>query len=260
MITPMTFAASPDSYGRFMGRYADALAPMFADFAGITALASVLDVGCGPGALTEVLASRVHPGPLAAIDPAELFVAACRERVPTADVRVGAAEELPWPECAFDAALAQLVLSFFRDAPAAVWQMRRVVRPGGVVAGCNWAAGTGMQMVSTFWEAAQVVQSDAPDADGRMPYRSPAELAELATGAGLHSVALSSLSVSVTYQDFDDFWMPMLDAAGPIRAFCASLTADQRSQISDECRRLLGSPTGPFTMAATALAFKGVVG
>ena len=70
----MTFAVAADAYDRFMGRYSSPLAPLFADFAGATDGQTVLDVGCGPGALTEELVSRLGAGAVAAVDPSESFV------------------------------------------------------------------------------------------------------------------------------------------------------------------------------------------
>ena len=48
----MSFEVEADAYDRFMGRYSIRLAPAFADFAGVASGQRVLDVGCGPGALT----------------------------------------------------------------------------------------------------------------------------------------------------------------------------------------------------------------
>ena len=62
---------------------------------------------------------------MAAIDPSPPFAAACRERVPGADVRDGAAEALPWPDGAFDAVLSQLVVNFLGDPERGVAEMRR---------------------------------------------------------------------------------------------------------------------------------------
>src|SRR3954452_8825660 len=121
-----------------MGRYTRSLAPAFADAAGVTSGMTVLDVGCGPGGLTLELADRVGAENVAAIDPAPQFAAACRARNPGADVRVGVAEQLPWDDDAFDAALSSLVIAFMNDASAGVGEMARVTRPGGVVAACMW--------------------------------------------------------------------------------------------------------------------------
>src|SRR6266480_1141657 len=102
--TRMTFAVSGEAYDDFMGRYSRELAPAFADFAAIEPGQSAIDVGCGSGILTEELARRLGPGHVAAADPSPLVEAAAA-RVPGADVRTAPAENLPWPDGSFDAAL-----------------------------------------------------------------------------------------------------------------------------------------------------------
>ena len=106
----MSFDVSGDAYDRFMGRYSQELALVFADFAGIEHGLTVLDAGCGSGVLTEELTRRLGAEHVAGVDPSPL-VEACAARVPGADVRRGAAEALPWPDESFDAALAQLVIT-----------------------------------------------------------------------------------------------------------------------------------------------------
>src|SRR4051812_5358868 len=108
----MTFAVGADAYDRFMGRYSVPLAPELADFAKVAAGQRVLDVGCGPGALTAELVRRVGAADVAAVDPSEPFAAAVRERYPGVSVQRAAAEQLPFPDQAFDAALAELVVHF----------------------------------------------------------------------------------------------------------------------------------------------------
>lgn len=117
-----------------MGRYSDPLAQELLRAAGVEPGQSALDVGCGPGALTAALGSALGPGSVAAVDPSEPFVEACRRRNPGVEVRAGAAESLPFPDRSFDAVLAQLVVQFMSDAPLGVREMRRVARPGGVLA------------------------------------------------------------------------------------------------------------------------------
>src|SRR5580692_2275835 len=143
---------------RFMGKYSEPLAARFADLAGIRSGQRVLDVGCGPGALTAQLASRTGPDAVSAVDPSPSFAAAVRERLPGVDVRLAAAEKLPFPEGAFDAALAQLVVHFMADPVAGLREMSRVTRPGGVVAACVWDHGPdGRGPLSPFWDAAQEI-------------------------------------------------------------------------------------------------------
>ena len=121
-----------------MGRYSVGLTAQLADLAGVTAGRRALDVGCGPGALTRELVARLGSDRVAAADPSEPFVAAARERNPGVDVRLAAAEALPFDDDAFDAALAQLVVHFMKDPVAGLREMARVTRPGGVVAACVW--------------------------------------------------------------------------------------------------------------------------
>jgi ubiquinone/menaquinone biosynthesis C-methylase UbiE len=125
------FAVPAEHYDRFMGRYAPTLAAALADAAGVTPGMRVLDVGCGPGGLTSELCRRVGAEAVAAIDPASRFVAACRERHRTAEVRQGVAEQLPWPDGEFDAALSCLVIGSMSDPDRGVRETARVTRPGG---------------------------------------------------------------------------------------------------------------------------------
>jgi ubiquinone/menaquinone biosynthesis C-methylase UbiE len=134
----VSFDVAADAYDRFMGRYSAPLAPPFADLAGVEAGQRVLDVGCGPGALTAELVRRLGPAEVSAVDPSEPFVVAVKERHPGVDVRRAPAEDLPFGDDVFDAALAQLVVHFMSDPVAGLREAGRVTRPGGVVAACVW--------------------------------------------------------------------------------------------------------------------------
>src|SRR2546429_9008654 len=85
-----------DAYDRFMGRYSRPLAVPFADFAGLPLDGRVLDVGCGPGALTAELALRARPGPVTAVEPAREFGAARRGGHPGAEGIRAPRAELPF--------------------------------------------------------------------------------------------------------------------------------------------------------------------
>jgi SAM-dependent methyltransferase len=253
----MSFAVAGDEYDRFMGRYSRELAPQFIEFAGVDSGMAVVDVGCGPGALLERLVERAGAKNVAAADPSEPFVAAATERARGADVRLAAAEDLPWEDDRFDAALSQLVVNFMRDADTGVSEMRRVVRPGGVVAACTWSYGEDMEMLRGFWEAARRLDSGAPDEGSTMRYRSVDELGELWGRVELSDVQTDHLRVETSYTGFDDLWEPFTFGVGPAGAYLAKLSPEQREQVRRELFNGLGGPSGPFTLSATACAVRG---
>ncbi len=242
------FASPAEHYDRFMGRYTIPLARALADEVGVDRGMHVLDVGCGPGGLTSELAARVGAESVAAIDPAEQFVAACRERNPGADVRRGVAEELPWEDDAFDAALSSLVIAFMRDADAGLGEMRRVTRPGGRVGVCMWdIAGGGMTMLRLFWDAMKTVK---PEVEGESLRVGIAEgdIAERMGRAGLREVSDGALEVSVDYAGFEDFWQPFTFGVGPAGQALAALDDDEVSAVREAARAEL--PDGSFTLPA----------
>jgi ubiquinone/menaquinone biosynthesis C-methylase UbiE len=254
----MQFTSPAEHYDRFMGRYTRSLAPVFADAAGIKAGARVLDVGCGPGGLASVLAERVGNDHVAAIDPAEQFAAACRERVPGADVRVGGAEDLPWDDGTFDAALACLVVAFMTDPHAGISEMARVTRPGGTVAACMWDLHEGgMTMLRTFWQS---VAAEVPSAEGerKRPGTARGDLAERFTRAGLTDVTDGELIARAEYADFDDFWDPFTYAVGPSGQYLAQLPPDTQDRVRGRCRDALPAG-GPFELEARAWFAAGTV-
>lgn len=154
------------AYERHVGRYGRELATAMIAAVRIRPGMRALDVGCGPGALTQALAELLRAENVSAIDPSEPFVGTCRARARGVDVRIGVAEELPFPDAEFDAVLAQLLLNHMRDARRGAGEMVRVARAGGVVAASVWDFAAGMKMVRTFWDAAIAVDPDGAAAAG----------------------------------------------------------------------------------------------
>jgi SAM-dependent methyltransferase len=249
---PQAFDVPGVAYDAFMGRYSRTLAVDFAAASGVAAGMNVLDLGCGPGALTSVLAELVGADRVSACDPAAAFVDECRSRVPGVDVRQGAAEGIPFDDKAFDAVLTQLVLHFVSDPQRAITEIWRVLRPGGTVAGCVWDTAEGMEMLRSFWDAALSVDPDAPDEARTLRFGNRGEIADLFTGAGFLEVRESTITVRSAYADFDELWSGFLAGVGPAGAYCVSLPEQKRSRVRAVMADRLGSPTGPFTLEAVA--------
>jgi ubiquinone/menaquinone biosynthesis C-methylase UbiE len=243
---------SSEAYDLFMGRYSGPLASAFADAAAVSHGQLVLDVGCGPGALVRELIDRVGIGSVCAIDPSAPFVQACSDRFPGVDVRQGQAEVLGYADAKFDAALAQLVLHFVSDPPKALSEMRRVVRPGGMVAVCVWDAADGMELLRLFANAALAVDPLAPLEVRQLKFGNPGELRDLFSKAGLVETAESTLSVASMYESFEELWNGFLTGIGPAGAYCVALGPEHREAIRAQLFNLLGSPDGPFALGAVA--------
>lgn len=249
------FQVDGGAYDRFMGRYSQPLGAVFADFAGVAAGHRVLDVGCGPGALTATLVDRA--GAVAAVDPSPSFVAACAERNPAADVRGGRAEQLPFEDDGFDRVLSQLVLHFVSDGPQVAREFARVLRPGGVAAACVWDFAEGMEMLRRFWDAALAVDPDAPDEARTLRFGRQGEIADLLQGAGFVDVVDDELVVSSSYTGVDELWSGLLEGVGPSGTHLLSLDEEDRAAVRRELEAGLGHPSGPFELRAVARAARG---
>jgi SAM-dependent methyltransferase len=250
----VTFAVSAEDYNRFMGRFSEPLAEQFSDIAGIGAGQHVLDVGCGPGALTARLVQLVGPDGVSAIDPSPSFVEAVRARFPEIDVRAATAEDLPFRTDTFDFALAQLVVHFMSDPVAGLSEMSRVTRPGGVVAACVWDHAGGGGPLSTFWRAVHDLDPRAPGEAG-LAGAGEGQLAELANAAGLSGISSGSLTIRLGFASFIEWWEPFTLGVGPAGDYVASLPRDRREELQARCSTLLGPP--PFEVVAAAWSVRG---
>lgn len=252
-------ADAADAYDRHVGRYGSQLAAGLIDAAGVPSDGCVLDIGCGPGPLTSALAARVGAERVAAIDPSEVFVQACRARVPGADVRVGVAERLPFTTGRFDAVLAQLVVPLMEDREAGVREMARVARPGAAVAACVWDSTT-MPLLSAYWDAALAVAPDragAFDEGGRVGYPDAEDLAALWRRCGLAEVVTGEILVTADYSGFDDLFEPFAAGSGNSGSVYRGLGDADRRRLRGAAFRLLGEPAGGFTLTARAWWVRG---
>lgn len=250
----MSFEVSAEAYDAFMGRYSQPLAARFLEWSDVRAGMRALDVGAGTGAATTRLVALLGAAEVSAVEPSAPFAVALRGRFPDVDVQVADAERLPYPDAIFDAAVAQLVVSFMRDPVGGLREMARVTRPGGTVSVCVWDLAGDSGPLSIFWQAAHDLDTGTVGERDLVGGRE-GDLTDLCHRAGLAHVEGGSLTVTVTHAGFEEWWTPFTLGVGPAGAHVAGLDADTREVLRRHCSGLL--PDGPFEVTATAWCARG---
>lgn len=264
-MTSSTFASSSgDGYEIQMGRWSRRLAPLLIEFAGIDQGASVLDVGCGTGNLALALLQSSRFGRVCGIDFSQAYIdfAARRSSDPRVEFRVGDARALPFGDASFDHALSMLVLQFIPKAGRAIGEMRRVLRPGGIMAAATWDARGGLVFQRMFLDTAAMLDPGAVERRARAftrPLSRPGELAQAWQDAGLREVVQDMRTIRMDFASFDDFWAPNEGKDGPIAEYVATLRGDMKQRLRDAVRSAYvdGEPDGPRSYAATAWVVRG---
>ncbi|MGY1640996.1 methyltransferase domain-containing protein [Geodermatophilus sp. SYSU D00703] len=139
------FQVSTEAAEVYEARFVPAIfaewAPLLLDVADVRPGQAVLDVACGTGIVARTAADRLGGnGLVAGLDLNEAMLAVARRVRPDLQWRQGDVAAMPFADSEFDAVLCQMALMFFPDRAAALREMARVARPGGVVAVCVPAA------------------------------------------------------------------------------------------------------------------------
>ncbi len=264
---PSTFNAhSAVAYEQVMGRWSRRLAPLLICFVRVTDGERILDVGCGTGSLTFALPRAADISSVTGIDFARAYVEYARAANgdPRITLQQGDACAMPFESARFDRAIAMLSLQFMPQPDQAVAEMRRVVRPGGVVAAAVWDSYGGMPSNRMFWDVAGVLNPDAIVQRAPMyfnPIVQPGGLGSLWRRIGLADVSETSLLVRMDYANFDDYWQPIASGEGSLGLYHASLDVATQTALRERVHTafLGGAEDGPRSFSAVALACRGVV-
>ena len=247
-----------EAYEDFMGRWSLLAGNAFLDWLSPAQGLRWVDVGCGNGAFTHLLAERCGVREIQGVDPSGEQLAFARARLAGAPAtfRQGDAMALPYADGTFDAAVMALVIFFVPEPARGIAEMVRVIRPGGGVCAYAWdILGGGFP-----WFALQ----DEMLKLGQQPLWPPSvEAARIEalrsswTAAGLVDVETRELVVERTFADFDAWWAAA--RKGPrIAPKLSEMASADGALLKERLRaRLTPDAKGRITCGARANAVRG---
>lgn len=247
-----------DSYEHYMGRWSRKIAASYLEWLKPPAQVDWLEIGCGTGALTNAILAKADPKSVLATDQSEDFVKHAQKEIadPRAAFGQAQAQNLPAADASVDVVTSALVLNFVPERPAALHEMQRVLRPGGLFSFYVWDyPGGGMGFIDAFWTAAAEVDPAAAELNesARFPFCTRSGLRDLCSEAGLAQPEVAPIEIATVFPDFEAFWKPFTMGAGPAPGYCGSLDPDHRDALKAALARQLDSG-GEISLPARAWA------
>ena len=244
------------AYERFVGSWGRAAGAAFLDWLNPPAGAVWLDVGCGTGLFTELIFERRSPSAVFAIDRAEAQIeyASRKPVAQQARFQTGDAQALPFQDASFDVVASALVINFVPDRQRALAEMRRVARPGGVVAGYVWDFMAELSPSGPFRLGLSDVIADVPP----LPGAADSELGTLCRlfeCAGLTDITARMIDVTVEFASFEAFWLAQTPSYAPTTKLIQNTTPSDRARLIEAVRsRVPAAADGSIRYLARANA------
>jgi SAM-dependent methyltransferase len=224
----------------------------------------VLDVGCGTGVITLALAERGCTA--VGADASEPYLEGARRDRPHPNItyELGDARRMQYPDASFDACVSTLAIDVIPEVDQVAAEMRRITRPGGVVACC----------VSDFWggNSAQDLVYDTGSVldEGIRALRDYMKARPLvwANGqaalwrkTGLEDVVEVPIVLSFDYADFEDYWSSWSTGPTRIAQRLQALPSELCAEMEQHVRAgyLSGMPDGLRSFARIVRAVRGTV-
>ena len=248
-----------NAYERMMGVWSQIGGKEFIEWLNPTSGQSWIDIGCGTGAFTAQIAELCSPSQLLGIDPSEHQIEFARNRfmAHSATFQTGDATDLPCEPSSFDVATMALVLFFLPDPVLGMTEMKRVVKPGGIIATYDWdvpGGGLPHEWLHKELRKRGIEYPLPPNAEvSRM-----GKLEKLWDEAGLRSIECKQFRATRTFTNFKELWDISMKAPAFLGVFedlAPEVITDIRSTVENE---LTESPSGSVSIHAHANAIKGI--
>jgi SAM-dependent methyltransferase len=254
----------PDAYEIFMGRWSELLTQPFLAFAGVPSGGRVLDVACGTGVLSKALAGTgAH---VIGVDASEGYLKGSQRRRahPNITYESGDVRQLRFADNSFDAAVSTLALDVIPEIEQVVTEMKRVTKPGGVVASGVHQFFGGMPAFDLVQHTGAVLDAAINEMrtffKGR-PLFWPNGQAGLWRKLELAKVTEVPIVVDCEYASFSDYWATFTSRQGRFGNVFAALSDSVRDALEHHVRNgyLVGLPDGPRSFPMMFRVVRGIV-
>jgi ubiquinone/menaquinone biosynthesis C-methylase UbiE len=250
-------------YDNFMGRWSRQVASQFLDWIQPGQNLSWLDVGCGAGMLAQTVARNCAPSIVTGADPLEKSITAAKQHPDNKGIRfeVGDAQDLPFEDSTFDAVVSGLMIKFVPNKVKAIGEMKRVARPGSVIALYDWDMDSNMNTTRHFWGAvADIIPERMEDrATNRTPMTGIDSIAQIFEAASVTKVQQNTISFTTQFRDLEDYWQPITKNSQNVGRFYQTMTEDQRNAVRERLKQTLPfAKDGSISFESRAVAVKGL--
>lgn len=246
-------------YEQFMGRWSRPLGLAFLGWLSAPANMQWLDVGCGTGILAHMISDTCSPAAVIGIDCAKAQIERASQSISSQDIefQVADAQRLPFSDASFDVVASALVINFVPDRSRALAEMRRVARPGGLVAGCIWDFAAELSPSWPVRLGMSRLGIEAPPVTGA-EHSSLDALTSMFQQAGFEDVATTSIEVTASFANFDELWLAQTPSYAPITKVIAHMPETARARLQEVVSAELPTlPDGRIAFRARANAVRG---
>ncbi|MEN3382386.1 MAG: hypothetical protein V7608_2430 [Hyphomicrobiales bacterium] len=247
-----------DDYERFMGRWSRAIGEKYLVWLDPPAGAQWLDVGCGTGAFSGLILRRCAPQSIVGIDPSPAQIDYARKMFPGLTFEIADSMDMPLGDNVFDVVASALVFHFIPDRARAFAEMKRVLKPGGLIGGYTWkrTATTDFAPYAPMMHGVRQLGAEMLTSP-LVPEASPEGLRASLQSAGFVDIAVTEIEVTRSFENFDAYWEVQTLPFSPPGRTVAKLDDAQRTRLRDLMRETLpAGPDGSITHSACALACK----
>ncbi len=248
------------SYDKSMGVWSRIVGSKFLDWLSPETDQRWIDVGCGTGAFTEQIIENCQPQEVEGVDPSEaqLEFARSKASIKKANFQLGDAMQLPFEDDKFDISSMALVIFFVPEPAKGLMEMKRVVRPGGLVAAYVWdirEGGFPLEPIHAVLRAKGIDYPLPPSVEAsRM-----VNLKSLWDTAGLNSVEVRRITCERTFESFDDFW-DLTSSSTALKPVWNELDKAAISDVRKDTSKNLGVENGEkLTVSSWVNAIRGNV-